>query len=213
VLLQRLKTHKLFYNKWPIKIECHLQGSRFVTYSAIKNCLYQDQHQFEIGEFINSFQPFKHAEFRLRRDCQTISIFLKDMEIAQQICSSMKKWVRVIVSPDTKEELDFLITNNKKVLTNFYPKGIYRYRVYLNSNMKVTDRLRFYNHLNRWGNKFSCSKSTERWLSTSTRYMDNPFFYAEDQSSVSMCCLILGSNIQKIEEFILRSDINTLCQI
>jgi hypothetical protein len=40
--------------------------------------------------------------------------------------------------------------------------------------------------------------------------MQSPFMYVEDDKTLAMIGLFLGSNIKKVEEFILRSSISSV---
>jgi hypothetical protein len=224
--ISKLKTRKLFYNKWPIKIECAVSKGGFISRSGVEGTLehlhkvgsnpnygWRGVDKTEVKEFAESFRPFETADLQLRGEGDRFNIFLKDYDLLRNITTSLNKWIISITEPHSKEEFDFLLDNNKKVLCDCLPKEKYRYKIYLKSNVNADTRINFLNWMIKYGDTYNISLSTETWLMHGKFWIQDPFFYVKDQQNLSLCSMYLGNNIKKIEEFILRSKINTSCPI
>ena len=227
-MMQRQKTRKLFYNKWPIKIECVLNKSGTIARVGVKETLawvngnsanslnswyWRDANKSDISEFALAFRPYENQEIRVRGEGSHFNIFVKDTALSEKIIKSMEKWVSIVTEPSSAEEFDFLIGHNKKVICNTLPKGQYQYKIYLKTKMSIDNRKKFLEWLSRYGDSYDIATNTSKWLNHEKHWIQDPFFYAKDQYSLSMCGLYLGNNVSKIEEFIPRSKINTSCPI
>jgi len=74
--------------------------------------------------------------------------------------------------------------------------------------MKIEHRANF----REWAKRvdsISYSGKTTRWLSGINTYYPEPFIYIKDGPTLSIALLILGNECRKVEEYILRSSINT----
>jgi hypothetical protein len=226
--MQRQKTRKLFYNKWPIKIECVLNKSGTIARVGIDETLawvngnsanslnswyWRDAIKSDISEFALAFRPYENQEIRVRGEGSHFNIFVKDTALSEKIIKSMEKWVSIVTEPSSAEEFDFLIGHNKKVICNTLPKGQYQYKIYLKTKMSIDNRKKFLEWLSRYGDSYDIATNTSKWLNHEKHWIQDPFFYAKDQYGLSMCGLYLGNNVSKIEEFIPRSKINTSCPI
>jgi hypothetical protein len=227
-MMQRQKTRKLFYNKWPIKIECVLKKSGTIARVGVNETLawvngdsanslnswyWRDANKSDISEFALAFRPYENQEIRVRGEGSHFNIFVKDTALSEKIIKSMEKWVSIITEPSSAEEFDFLIGHNKKVICNTLPKGQYQYKIYLKTKMSIDNRKKFLEWLSRYGDSYDIATNTSKWLNHEKHWIQDPFFYAKNQHSLSMCGLYLGNNVSKIEEFIPRSKINTSCPI
>lgn len=215
------KTHKLFYNKWPFKIECFQKHSstvyRFGIARTIKwldgdttdSWLWKGAVKADIREFIEAFAKISNSDIKVRAEGGHFNIFVKDKDLYKKAVKVMDRWITAITEPGSDEEYDFLINNAaKKVLCNELPKGGFRYRVFIRTRMKPDARLNFHSWISRYTGKFDVAVSTTKWLTGVRSYTQDPFFYVYDQPTLSMAGLYLGDNVKRVEEFIPRDKIN-----
>ena len=219
----RQKTRKLFYGKWPYKIECYLKGSsnvarlgllrttNWLNGDTVDNWMWKGADRNLIGDFVKKVAPFMDTEeTRIRVEGAHFNIFVKDKYYADTIISELEYWIQRVTEPGSEEEYQFLLNNSsKKIICNELPKGKYKYRIYIRERMKLDSRKRFHDWTLRYKNRFEIAKSTTKWLTGQTMYTQNPFLYIETHSDLSMVSLYLGENIKRIEEFIPRTNINT----
>ena len=221
--ITKLKSSKLFYNKWPYKVECWQNGASRVVHTGLDRCKqwcitgkglvfshYNSKpNSKEFLEFINAVEPFldRKEEVQIRVEGSHFNLFCKDLAILEEIDNAVWLWVRKIVGPTTPEELAFMMSNgHKKILRDELPKLKYRYRVFFKSKFPEDKRAAFLIWANKYDGKIDVSESSYFWLKGTKRYVQDPFMYVEDDKMLSMAGLFLSGNIKKVEEFILREN-------
>jgi hypothetical protein len=55
--------------------------------------------------------------------------------------------------------------------------------------------------------KIHISKSSDRWLESKYKYVQEPFFYVRDQETYSMISLYISEKIKKVEQYILKDKV------
>ena len=219
---RKYKTKRLFYNKWPYKIECLQQGSSSVMRCGIPAALewckgsnsfsgaFKNCNRAEITAFIAAISQFITKDVKIRTEGRHFNIFVKDTALFKEILGIMKPWIMAVTEPGSQEEYNFLVSNKtRKTLCDEIPKGLFKYRIYIRSRMKPDARQSFYNWTQRYEDKFDLAGSTTKWLTGDRPYIQDPFIYVKDDKILSMVGLFLGDNIKIIEEFIPRTQINT----
>jgi len=223
--IQKLKSSKLFFNKWPYKVECVQAGASRVIYSGVGLC----KQWCETGKgirfgsydlkttdadkflkFVNSVEPFldRKEEVQIRVESSHFNLFCKDINVLEEIDDALDQWIRKISGPTTQEELEFLLSNgHKKILCDTYPKDMYKYRVFFKNKFSLDKRLAFLTWADKYGNKLIISGNSRKWLSGKSYWVDNSFMYVIDDKMMSMLGLYLSGYIKKIEEFILRENV------
>lgn len=218
----KLKTNKLFYNKWPYKVECKITKANYIARLGLPRIrswiegdtrdsfLWKGAVKGEVLPFINQLESIVDKEFKIRSESNTISFFIKDKSVLQEITTKFNKWIISITEPNNDAEYEFLISNtSKKILCNTYPKGKYRYRIYIQTKMQPNNREQFLLWTERYGDKFNIVGSTRKWLAGDKKWVMDPFLYVLDDSTLSLTGLYLGANVRRVEEFIPRSKINS----
>lgn len=170
-----------------------------------------DEEKEEISNFYSKVKSlFGSEDCQIRVEGAHFNIFLKDKVLLDQLSINLDPWIRTIHGPSTDEELGFIMSNgHKKRVCTAYPKEKYQYRIYIRERMKVDLRESFYTWTQKYGNKIDMPPTTKRWLSGDRAWAQNPYIYLEDGPMLTMTSLFLGENVRIIEEFILRSSINT----
>lgn len=223
--MQLQTTERLFYNKWPIKVECRIHGASFLNRNGIdltirtcngeKTMFDLDRKnidKIDLKKFAKIVKPIlETGNVQVRTEGKHYNIFLSDRDLFAKIKKDLYPWITHITSPSTDEEFNFLMNNgHKKVLCAELPHKKFRYRVYLKERTSRETRGKFLKWAENYKDKsIKISKTTEVWLNGGKFYIQNPFFYVENEKMLSMMLLFLDGNHRKVQEFILKSSINT----
>ena len=220
----RIKTSKLFYNKWPYKILCIVNGSwkikRLGVEETKKYCLDKERDKFDsylparsrvdkvsLLYFTNSVEQFLNKDIQIRVEGNLFNIYCKDLSLYNDMVKTLYTWVREVHEPANDQELEYLITSNsKKIVCNQLPYEKYRYRLYIKPATSANIKTAFAKWIENYGGKARMPIGTKQFLNN--KWTTAPFIYIEDQPTLSMVGLFLGDNVQKVQEFIPRSSIN-----
>jgi len=222
--IQKLKSSKLFFNKWPYKVECRQSGASRVIHSGITSCkewchagtgmqfghYNKPPDRVLFLEFINAIEPFlsRKDEVQIRVENSHFNLFCKDPIVLEEIDNALNKWVRKISGPTTQEELEFLLSNgHKKILCDTLPKDMYKYRVFFKSRFPADKRSAFATWADKYGDNVLISETSRRWLISQRHYAQDPFMYVVDDKMLSIVGLYLSGYVKKTEEFILRENV------
>jgi hypothetical protein len=181
------------------------------SYYSVAPPTINDKDKERIADFYSNVKAlFDSEDCKIRVEGSHFNIFLKDKAMLDVLTVKLDPWIRAVYGPSTDEELNFIVNNgHKKRVCEAYPKEKYQYRIYVRERMKADIRENFYSWTKKYGNKIDMPPTTERWLSGDKNWAQNPYIYLEDGPMLTMTSLFLGDNVRIIEEFILRSSINT----
>lgn len=222
--IQKLKSSKLFYNKWPYKVECIQHSASKAVYfgdEAIEEWLnggrkiYLTNNEEKnldkqaLLEFARAIKPFvKNDDVKHRSEGNHFNLFCKDQAVLEEIDKRLHRWIRKISGPTSQEEYDFLMSNgHKKILCDSLPKNGYKFRVYFKNKFSQEKRQTFHNWTYSYGDKIIIAGSTKRWLDGEKFYIQDPFMYVKDEKMLSMIGIYLSGHIKKVEEFIERNTV------
>jgi hypothetical protein len=149
----------------------------------------------------------KDFDLKIRTEGNSFNLFLKDEQLVDLLVTQLNDYVDTVTKPEDAKSLEYLLSNNRKVLVKALPHGKYRYKITMRDTMSVTEKERFFKWLDR--SKYHVSSTTVRFLSGKSWYIQNPFFYAENQGDTSMAALFLGTHIKHIQEYILNDTLET----
>ena len=230
--IQKLKSSKLHYNKWPYKIACIIDGGNRLTYLGVdsvrefcygrktesmpfwmrkSNMSKEDKEQLLL--FTDKVEPYldlkKTKQGQIRAEGRHFNIFCKDPVLLETIHTALEPWVQGVYGPTTKEELDFMLDNgHKKILRDVLPKGGFRYRVYFKYLWHEDSRKEFLKWADKFPDKISIEDSSRKWMNNNNDWWAyNPFMYVKDDKMLSMIGLMISGNVKKVEEFILRENL------
>jgi hypothetical protein len=213
--IEKLKTSKLFYNKWPYKVTCNIVHARSVINSS-RGYYYgygkriSPEEEAEIEKFRIAVKGFLKKDIKYRAEYNHFNIFCDDKVLLKKIAKKLEPWIQNIYGPQSEEELQYLKDNgHKKRVCDKFPKGKYQYRVYFKINMPDTLKQSFQTWITKYDGKIDCSGSTVKWLKDEHRYFQAPFCYVEDSATLSMIGLFVANHIKVVEHFVLRESINT----
>jgi len=226
--IPKKKTNKLFYRKWPYKIECFLVGSSYIVRLGLQRTLawadskdnrdhwiYKNANKEAIKKFAECYALFADEDIQIRVEGAHFNIFLGDRALYERITKIMETWVISVTEPGTDKELEVLLSEqNKKVICNTIPDEKFYFRIYIKTNkFKPHERKTFLDWLSRYPEKYKITYTTQRYLEGQPCYPQNPYIYVTDRAMASTIMLYLGQRAKRVEEFITRSSINTiLCQ-
>ena len=222
--IQKLKSSKLFYNKWPYKVECVQPGASRIVHTGAEICkewcrtgkgLSFGRYGQGVADkdrylkFIEAVEPFleRKEHVQIRVEGSHFNLFCKDAAVLEEIDNAISTWITKISGPTTAEELEFLLSNgHKKILRDELPKERYKYRIYFKSKFPVDKRQSFVVWADKYGEKIEISGTSRRWLQGSRHYAQDPFMYVDDDKMLSMAGMYLSGYVKKVEEFILREN-------
>jgi len=244
MMIQPLKSNKLYYNKWPYRVKCYQPGSSRIIRSGKKTVdlwckgvdtdtsKYWDQIysynrllpfekrtevlKADLLAFSNAVEPYLNfPDVQIRTEGSNFNLFCKDKETLESISRDLEKWIIKINGPVNQEEYDYLMqSGRRKIICDQLPKnGTFQYRVYLKSKWSEEERVKFYNWASNSSN-FNIPRGAEGWLlgipPRRKWSQPNTFIYVKDEKSLTMVNLFAGSNVRKIEEFVLRNTITVV---
>jgi hypothetical protein len=225
--IQKLKSSKLFYKKWPYKVECVQPGAARIIHSGVEltrqwcaapansdRFKYWNNPHIDkalLSKFIDAVVPYiENKEVGIRVEGSHFNLFCKDQTILEDILTQLAPWIKKISGPETQEEYDYLMANgHKKILCDHLPKEKHRYKVYIKLTYPQDKRTNFLNWAVKFPEKIEITSSTRKWLTGDQRWAMDPFMYVEDEKTLSMIGLQLSGYVRKVEEFILRDTVLT----
>jgi len=227
--IQKLSSSKLFYNKWPYKIECVVKGANRVTRTGIEEtralCLglsqsatpywsgsaLKKEEMSDLLAFTYAVEPFVDLKDQLQIRCESshYNIFCEDLSLLETIHHALEPWVLRVVGPTTDEERDFMLDNGyKKILRDALPYGEYQYKVHFKSLWDIADRQDFFKWTKNYPDLFVIKTGTEKWL-TERRWVHDPFMYVKDAKTMTIVGLKISGYVKRVDEFILRENLMT----
>lgn len=213
------KTKRLFYGKWPYKIETHIPGGSFLhrwgATEARKFCLgisdtlyrpnFSEEDKIKLLSYIDAYLHVPKNDVQIRAEYHTLNYYAGDEGTYKTIKSILKKWVVCLTEPGSQEELEVLLNSkSKKVICNKLPYDKYRYKLTIKPSMPVAQREKFLEWLKQFPDSFHPTESTKKWLSGEHSYLPEPYIYIEDSKQITFVKLFLGNSSGRCEEFVVR---------
>lgn len=230
-MLKTLATKKLFYKKYAFKIACYLKGASQVKYRGadwiIKryNGMSQEDARKisidiskwrtneinypELVLFAKTVKKWiKNKDIHIRCEGGHYNLFCSDLKTFDKIVKDLDPWVKEVTRPETDEDLAFFTANGpSKVLVNDLPHGKFKYKIVMKPSMTADRRTKFKGWLDRYNvDPKAISHNTRMWLTNNRPYVQDPFFYVENDEMLTMINLYLGNIISRTEEFVLRNE-------
>jgi hypothetical protein len=226
--VQKLKISKLFYNKWPYKIECTLPGAWAASTSRLNNKAFDEwvntvdkvHPMFPQGIKVNKpvvkevrdvIMQFQDKDIKLRGEKEHLRIYCKDNAVFSEMTIALEKWITKTWEPTSEEELGFFLSNDtRKTVVDKLPHDKYRYRLTLKEKIPDDVRKNFYDWSKKYSTQILISKGTSEWMNLTKKWSFSPFMYVTDDKMLTLIGIYLGGEIKHIKEFILRENINTV---
>jgi len=229
--IKECTTKKLFYKKWLFKIviQCgglsslHRRGVEYIQTvqptpnssniwlkSSAQVIVNNRRNLIEIASKLENILTF--APHQIRTEGGSSAIFTNNEKLINEIHKQLKDYVVEIHRPDNDCQADFLLANKNKIICKQLPLTGYKYKVHFkNGEIKKESMANFL----KWAKKFEdgrihIPKSTKKILEGETYpYFYGQYFYAKDQKMAAMALMIMGEFLNKSEEFVLKSELNT----
>lgn len=212
------KTNRLFYGKWLYRVETSTPGACLIKRWGVAEtqayCVnstdmrygrqYSANDKVELLKFAKAVAPFLDKDLQVRAEHQTMNFYLNDAALCKQLEGAVVPWLVSVTEPSSDADIESLQSKSSLVLCNELPHGKFNYRVYMRYNMPVNQRESFLTWLNNYDDQVRPSKTTVKWLTGKSPYMQDPFLYVTDKSHLLMVNLFLGSNLKNTQEFVLR---------
>ena len=147
--------------------------------------------------------------YKLRIEGSHVNYFFTDKVAYERSIKVLEEFVTCVTEPEDDHVLDTIISDNKTVVCNELPHGKYTHKVIF-KQMPLDVR----NNLLEWTKRYNSdmlyiSSGTERYLSSSRYYHQDPFLYVSNKQMLMMVGLAAQGYVRRTEQFIPRSSINT----
>lgn len=212
-------TKKLFYKKYPFKISAVVPGGSLIKRLGLNRVLAKDINTRWISytpaeaenlrNFAVKLSPYLNE--KIRYEGPHVNIFLTDKTLFDEIKLELLPYIKEIWIPETDNTLNAMQSNNKIIVVNNLPHGIYTHRVTLKENLPYDKKIKLIDWVEKYPNTaFKVSKTTESYLKSETKkWVQNPFILIKDPKMLPLFILAAGDTIRRTEEYVLKDSINT----
>jgi hypothetical protein len=159
--------------------------------------------------YCKSLQLLDPDNYKLRIEGSNVNYFFTDKDAYEKAIKVLEEFVISVTEPEDTQVLNTFIGDKKTVVCNELPHGKYTHKVIF-KQMPLDVR----NSLLEWTKRYNSdtirvSPSTERYLSGSRYYHQDPFLYVSNKQMLMMVGLAAQGYVSRTEQFIPRSSINT----
>jgi len=216
-MLQKLKTNRLFYGKYPYKISCNFGTRREVTYNIsrlrhepqILPQILKRKHSLELKNILQKFQPIyqdKNSHIRIEHPC--VNVFLQNKEEYDNVYNRLKEHVVSVTEPASDIELN-VISDKKRILCDKLPRGKYQFKVCYKGNTPFDIKKNICTWVNKNQDKVFLTPGNLSFFKTINFSFHSQYIYVTDSKTLLMLSLISNAYISDVHEYIVRSSINT----
>ena len=220
--LKKLQTNKLFYGKYAYKISTQLSGGHLIRYIKIDKLKAWCEGTEEISwlrnikqidktklhDYACNIEPFLPEKIQIRTERNTVNIFVSERNLYENIKNSLIDYVQFVSEPANDVELSAMLNDTTTVLCNQLPKGHYRYKVIL-KNMPVDLRKKFLDWSGQYQNQLHLPPGTIKHLKVLYPWWGDHYFYVVNDQMLLLTRLFVQGYVRKVEEYKLKSSINT----
>lgn len=222
------KTSKLYYGKYPYRVETRIRGGNMIKHKQdineiLKSIPPWQSNNFkttDIANLVNYFHASKEffdEGFKRRAEGSFVTYYTDSHSEYTRICNKLNQWIYCCHEPDSDFDLDMLRSKRNIIMCDKLPHGKYQYKMFLKSRMSENQKLTFLKWSENYGDNIEIPKSTYKYLAWSNRYSnrysENYSIYIKDQKLLMMAHLFLGENIRKTYEYVLRdTQINSVSE-
>ena len=222
--MQRLSTKKLFYRKYPYKLELACEGANYVRLRGvdyiIRACekgetlhgtrfswrLSRDIDTVVLYKFAKAIKPYLNQGLKTRAEGRHFNFFLEDKDTFDRLVDDLKEFAVSAWAPESEEELKFLTENKRKVVVDTLPYGKFKYKIVFKTGWTHAKGQNFINWIQKYPEEdYKISRSSYEYLTARSRYCQDPFMYITEPKMLTMLQLFAGDHIKYAEEFVPRS--------
>lgn len=205
----QLKTSKLYFKKYTHKVECAIPNAYRLRYVEVFPNLKNSTFQHPLMPLLQPY--FSTPDVKVRVGHGDVNFYTSDTNIVKELIEKLGTRVRAVHEPEDIEELKkYADVDSKTLVCSSLPYQIYNFKVMLKYSMPVDQREKFHSFIKGYGDKIRCSPMTEAWLQNARYYCYDPYFYVQDQGTLSFMYLFLGDNIRKVYNYKTKASINTV---
>lgn len=221
IKLQKQKTKRLFYGKWPYKVATICEGGSYIKSLGVTYCKteaengvfqgrpYQHIDNAKLADFCDRYEKISKENLKIRFEGSHVNFFTESKSQYLNIVNIMGDFVSLISEPEDDSILETLQSDKKFVVVDTLPYRKYTNKIILKC-MPENQRKNLHNLLKKYGkDKIRISKTTESYLDGKRFYMQDPFIYVEEEKMLTILALAANGYIKKTEKFVLKSSINT----
>ncbi len=220
--LLKFQTNKLFYNKWPYKISCKIDGIHLLRFYNFKlNFLGVESLKYYRGKINFDFEKLKFfcliaqkfiedKNIKKRIENKTINFYVLNEEMLNEIEHCLSDFIYSITSPSNYQELETLQSENNYIFCKNLPHKNYRFKVTF-KEMPLNIRQNLIN----WAEKYN---NDDIYINNSTKVhfkgikykYGTHYFYIKDKKMLSFIMLAASGYVRKTDEFIVRESLTTV---
>jgi hypothetical protein len=212
-------TNRLFFKKWLYKVETKIAGASYVKRWGAEDTLEFCDNKKHTGfflkttpvdkrnlkQYILAIRPFLDKDVQLRTESGTISFFLSEKTLYDDLIKAAYPWINSVTKPVSDEEATILLEGKtSQVLCNELPHEKFQYKIFIRYQMPEHTRLAFLEWIKNYGDSIRPSRSTLKWLSSHSPYMQDPFIHVSDKNQLLLTKLYLGQYARNTQEFVVR---------
>jgi len=178
------------------------------AYSSRRSAFLNKARLIEIALFLESIG--QTCQFQTRVESSSLCVFTNDETLVDTIQKEFSDLVQGIWKPENEDMAMYLTSNNRKVICNELPNGLYRFKVYLNSSNKIPANLKesFLVWADKHGEKrVGLTRSTREFFENKMIYSYGQYFYTSDDKMLSMALMFIGQFVNKTEEFVVKEQV------
>ena len=223
----QLKSNKLFYKKYPYKVETRCRNINYAWRLGKANLILYATSDLPFSDFQGRWNLVSHyrsmidddllkkylrkmlpyienPNIKKRNEGSYISYFFEDKELFKEFQKAAKHWLCSVTEPENPEFFDKIASSRHNTkLCKELPFGKYRYKIVLRYNVDHTTKANFLSWINKYEGKVRPSPSTKNWLKAEKNvYIQDPYVYLADDSMLSLSGLFLGNGIRRIDEYV-----------
>lgn len=222
------RTNKLFYRKFPYKIELACKGAEYVkrfshdeigklcseksppSYFRFRD--FTQKQKDALVTFSEKVSPLLNKGYQIRVEMNTVNFYLEDRSEYDSLLTHLSGLIKSVTEPASDEDLEKLFSKNHIVVCDQLPHRKYAYKVMLTGNFPIEQREKLASWMENYGESFRIPRKTRHWLH-GVGYCYDPFMYVESSKQLMMLHIYLGDKIRKTYEFVLRDTaINTVSE-
>ena len=164
-MMKKLSTKKLFFSKWPYKIECNVNGAHLIKLNGVdwvkrfcidessvklpkNNYRYDSYKKIEkpdLLNFANSVADYvDHESVQIRNEGRIFNLYTDKLDIVHDLEKKLSWCIDCVYYPDSQEEAEFLANNKNKVICDVIPYGKYTHKVTFKDRIPRDKRLQYW---------------------------------------------------------------------
>jgi hypothetical protein len=214
------QTSKLYFGKWLYRIETTVPGASLIKHRSIDEvrefCFedrgrmwgrqYTTNDKAQLADFLSVVEPFLKNDIKLRGEWNTLNFYLNDVNLYQDMATSLENWIISITEPASAADAEAL-HNAAQVLRDTLPHNKFQYRVYIRTSMPQHERIKLAKWLENYPDTVKTSKGTLKWMIAYKPFFQDPFIYVADRNQLMLVTLFLGGHLRNTQEFVLRNTV------